>query len=369
MPSRPIMFFARGGEIDGQQRQVLYLAAGQPRGSLISIVSDAGHLHETLLALGINSIVARMSPWRSLGRMIRRYNDADRLLALARGYNIGLVHAHDVWRAEYARFVARRLRIPYVVHMRGPLSARDIRKHRLSQAATIITVAQRYVEDLVAAGIEPSRIALVDDAVDLSLFCSERADPTYVERHFGIGGKPLIGFVGRLSPFKRVAEFLEVVHRLPPDIRAAANFVIVGQWESTAYRELIMQAVTRLGLQQKVHFLERCPSEDMPQLLSSLDLLVTLSGGSIMFETMAMGKTVLSIRTDGRHSHHTRHGETAWCIDDEDPAIAAQTLAFLISRPDLCHRLGGAAREWVAAHLSSTEMVRKVGSVYAKLVP
>jgi glycosyltransferase involved in cell wall biosynthesis len=361
------MFLARGGELDGQQRQVLYLAAALPRLSVMTVLSESGHLHEELMALDVNSTIARMSSWRSVGRAIQRYVDAYRLLGLARSRNVGLVHAHDVWRTGYARFIARRLGVPYVVHVRGPLSPRDIQKHRLDRADAVIAIAQRYVDDLVTAGIEPSRIALIDDAVDLTLFSSEHADPIYFDKRFGINGRPLIGLVGRLSPFKRVAEFLEIVGRLPLEVRSAASFVIAGQWESDAYRNLIEQDVVRLGLQQCVHFVGRCPSSEMPQLLSSLDLLVTLSGGSIMFEAMAMGKPVLSIRTDGRHSQHTRHGETAWCIDGDDLDAGAKALAHLIARADLRHHLGHAGREWVATHLSSAAMVRKVEAVYANL--
>src|SRR5688572_19921303 len=199
MAPAPVMFLARGGELDGQQRQVLYLAAALPRLSVMTVLSESGHLHEELMALDVNSTIARMSSWRSVGRAIQRYVDAYRLLGLARSRNVGLVHAHDVWRTGYARFIARRLGVPYVAHVRGPLSPRDIRKHRLDRADAVIAIAQRYVDDLVTAGIEPSRIALIDDAVDLTLFSSEHADPIYFDKRFGINGRPLIGLVGRLS--------------------------------------------------------------------------------------------------------------------------------------------------------------------------
>jgi glycosyltransferase involved in cell wall biosynthesis len=102
-------------------------------------------------------------------------------------------------------------------------------------------------------------------------------------------------------------------------------------------------------------------------MLSGLDLLVTLSGGSTMFEAMAMSTPVLSIRSDGRHSLHTRHGHTAWCVDGSDSEVAAEALAHLLDNNDLRQRLGHAAREWVVRNLSSATMVNRTERVYEML--
>jgi glycosyltransferase involved in cell wall biosynthesis len=296
-----------------------------------------------------------------------RYGDAQGLLALAREQNSRIVHAQDVWRAQYARYIGQRLAIPSVVHVRGPLSQRDIHKHRLRLVDVIIAIAQRYVDDLLTAGIDPARIVLIDDAVDLALFAPDRMDPTFIARSFGITGSPLVGLVGRISPFKRVREFAEVIGLLPPHVRDCARFVVIGDTDDWSYRRELDSIIDRLHLSGHVRFPGRCPSGLMPQLLSSLDLLVTLSGGSVMFEAMAMGTPVLSIRADGRHSQHTRHGETAWCVDGDDPAMAAHALARLINDKALRDRLGHAGREWVVQNLSSEAMVAKVARLYERL--
>jgi glycosyltransferase involved in cell wall biosynthesis len=365
----PVLLLGRGGDIDGQQRQLLYLATGLAQRSFFvtAAVSEPGGLLNELKDRGIDSLVACMSPWRSLRHVVARYRDAGDLLAVARERNARIVHAQDVWRAEYAYFVARKLGIASVVHVRGPLSKRDIHKHRLRLADTLIAIAQRYVDDLAAAGIDPARIVLIDDAVDLELFAPDRAEPSFMASHFGIKGSPIIGLVGRIDPDKRVRDFVEIVGLIPPHSADRARFVVIGDSVDRSYRRDIDKALDRLRLGDRVHFPGRCPSGLMPRLLSSLDLLVTLSGGSIMFEAMAMGKPVLSIRSDGRHSQHTRHGETAWCVDGDDPPAAAHALAALINDTALRERLGHAGREWVTRHLSSQTMVMKLERVYEKL--
>jgi hypothetical protein len=125
--SRPrVLFLARGGDIDGQQRQVIYLAEGLARQDLTVYASEPGELHSELARRTVDSRVTRMSSWRSITRIVDRYADAYRLLGDARQKRIRIVHAHDVWRAEYAHFIARRLAIPYGA---GPL-APDSTRHQ-----------------------------------------------------------------------------------------------------------------------------------------------------------------------------------------------------------------------------------------------
>src|SRR5687767_2893423 len=137
---RSVLFLARGGAIDGQQRQVLYLAAGLKAASTRVIVAldEESPLWEELAAAGLESHVLRQSGWRSLGHGVHRYLDAHRIARLAAATSAHILHAHDVWRAEYARFAAQRLGVPYIVHVRGPMTARDMEKHRLAHADHVI---------------------------------------------------------------------------------------------------------------------------------------------------------------------------------------------------------------------------------------
>ena len=273
------------------------------------------------------------------------------------------MHANDVWRAEYARFVARHLHVPYIVHVRGPLTPRDIAKHRLYKADAVIAIAQRYVDDLVATGIDPKRIALIDDAVDLTRFSFAHADPHFLRRRLNAEGSLLrsllIGMVGRVSAFKRVREYLDIIAMLPSRIRSSARFVIIGDYDSPAYRREIEGTLARIHQEPQIDFLGRFSEQDMPHIYASLDLLVTLSGGSVMFEAMACGTPVLSVRTDGRHSLHTRHNDTAWCVTTNQPAEAADALVCLVEDASLRRRLGRTGQDWVRQNLSALTMARK----------
>lgn len=370
MSRHPVLFLSRCGAIDGLQRQLLYLATGldRQRFPLTVAVNEPGPLRDELLGRGIPTPVYRMSPWRSHFHIGIRYLDAYRLQVRARAEGAGLVHAHDVWRAEYARFIARRLRIPYVVHVRGPLSLRDIHKHRLGLADAVICIAQRYVDDLISAGLDAKRVLLIDDAVDLTLFAPAQVNVDFLRSNLNIEGELLIGLVGRVTPDKRIREFLEIVAMLPSATNPPARFLIIGEWENPDYRREIENTVARLRLGPRVRFLERFDSQDMPKILSGLDLLVTLAGGSVMFEAMAMGTPVLSVRADERHSKHTVHDRTAWCVTTDQHAPVADALAHLLGDPALRRRLGEAGRAQVNQHLSSAAMIAKTEALYESLL-
>src|SRR5262249_34287085 len=143
----------------------------------------------------VSAFVNPMRSWRSPMKIVPRTFDAYGLLGRATKFGARLIHAHDQWRAPYARFLSRKLGIPYVVHMRGPMSERDIRKFRLGDADAVIAIARRYAGDLVSAGVSRDRIHLIDDSVDLTLFDSTKRDNTHSSPDGG--GKIVIGLVGR----------------------------------------------------------------------------------------------------------------------------------------------------------------------------
>ena len=171
-----------------------------------------------------------------------------------------------------------------------------------------------------------------------------------------------------MTPIKRVREFLEIIAMLPPAADPSARFLIIGERENPDYHREIENTVARLRLGTRVRLLERFESQDMPKILSSLDLLVTMAGGSVMFEAMAMGTPVLSVREDGRHSKHTVHDRTAWCVTTDRHAPVAEALAKLLGDAALRRRLGEAGRVHVNRHLSSSAMIAKTVALYESLL-
>ena len=362
------MFIARGGDLDGAERQLSYLAhdLDRTRFEPLVVLDAECPLAEQLRTAGVEVHIRTLHPWRSMRGAVMRYVDAFALTRLARERGIALVHASDLWKSRYALFVAARCGLPAVIHVRGPIDERGIRKHHLADAAALIPIAQRYQEDLIRLGLPAERVRLIDDAVDLARFRSDVPGRDAFRAQYCVGERVAVGLVGRVEPFKRVLEFLEVVaiaQRIAP---TQAAYFVIGQDGPESYMQQVRAAVARLGLQETVRFLGRL--DDMPQVLAGLDILVTLSGGSVMFEAMACGKTVLSVRQDDRPSEHTRHNDTAWFVKSSTPGPVAEALLQLMGDAELRARLGRSASEWVKDHLSRKLMAERTQALYETLL-
>ncbi len=365
---RRVLLLARGGRINGSQRQLGYLARGLDRCRYkpIVLLDRPGLLADSLARSGIEVHIMPMRPWRSFPVGFLRFVDAPRVIRLAKRRRVDLVHASDLWRSGYMHFVARKLAVPSVLHVRGPISARDVRKHGMARADAVIAIAQRYHQDLASAGLAPDRLELIDDAVDLERFRPGLGGRDFRRELSGVNGKVLVGLVGRVNPFKRVIEFLEAISPLARSLGDRATYLVIGQPGRKPYYRSVLEAAGRLGLDSHVAFVGH--RENMPETVAALDVFVTMSGGSAMFEAMACGKPVLSARADGRHSVHTRHDETAWCVTTDRPEPVTAALKRLIEDADLRERLGRTGREWVAQHLSIGAMTDRTQALYDRLL-
>lgn len=367
-PPTPILFLSRGGDLDGAQRQLQYLLAGLDRAlfSPVVFLDSPGAFHRELQATGIASHVLSFRHWRRFPEAFARYVDAIRACRVARGASVRLVHASDLWKSHYAHYIAGRLGVPCVVHVRGPLEPRDIVKHRLPCATAIVAIARRYQEDLVRANIAPERVSEIDDSVDLQRFYPGNLRREGIRATWRVGDRLAVGFAGRVEETKRTAEYLRSLAHVPEYLRERSRFLIIGEAPQADYLRLLHGIVEKHGLQGCVQFTGRC--DDMPAVIAGLDVLVTFAGGSVMFEAMAAAKVVLSVRPDARHSLHTRHDETAWCVSTVEAAPAGEGLARLLADGELRARLGSAAAKYVPQHLAPAVMVEKTQRLYEKLL-
>ncbi|MCX5637167.1 MAG: glycosyltransferase family 4 protein [Planctomycetota bacterium] len=67
--------------------------------------------------------------------------------------------------------------------------------------------------------------------------------------------------------------------------------------------------------------------DDIPQVLCSLDILVSLSGGSVMFEAMSCGKAVISAGFSTKEdSVHIQDGRTGLLVSSGYPSDLARAM-------------------------------------------
>ena len=151
----------------------------------------------------------------------------------------------------------------------------------------IVAISQESTIPLVQAGIDPQKIAVILNCVDLSAF-----QPTSVKAN---SDEYVVGIVGRIEPFKRQKAFVEIAGEGRCANRQSPVSTSSAQHSDTpahrAYNREVHQLVAKYQLHETVHFTGHCT--DMPKAMRELDLLVTLSAGSVIAEAMAAGKPVI----------------------------------------------------------------------------
>lgn len=374
MSERPrVLHLAPGGDLQGgAQRQLAYLAEGLARSRyepLVLLPRD-GDLRDALDRAGVQTQVVPY-PLFSRGELLRlrhrlwteRRRAHVRVIDVARAYAPQLVHG-DYAVAPYLNAIAAALGVPAVVHVRGSLARRRIRRLGLTRAGALIVIGDAYRGELVRHGVAPERVAVIADATDL-----ERFRPRCDDAHRGSGdeGEVRFGIVGRIAPFKRQLDFLRAADELLRSGRRA-RFRLIGA--PNPNRPLYVRRVRAFAarrLADRVTFTG--PRRDMERVMPSLDVLVTLSGGSVMLEAMACAVPVITASArDPATLTIVRDGEAGRVVRAGDWSALVRVMAELCDDAEQRRRLGAAGRRRAEALFGRARLVEETVRLYDSLL-
>lgn len=373
----PVLYVASSGSLQGgAQVQCRYLVEGLQgsRYEPIVVIPAAGDLAEALARAGVRSRVTPYPVWRR-GEVVHwrhrlwleRWRARRRLIAHARQHAPRLVHG-DVAVAPYVTAIAGALRIPAVVHVRGTLRRRAARRLGSTGASALVAIGHHDRDALIGSAIAPERVVVIADATDLDRFrprpesVLRREDPSIDERDV------LFGIVGRIEPFKRQLDFLRAAEAVVRAQRPARFFVIgapnphrrwyVRRVRASSGAKPIARRVTITG-----------PRRDMERVMASLDVLVTLSGGSVMLEAMSCAVPVVTAsRRDPDSLCIVRDGESGRVVPADDPQALVRVLIELCDDAAQRRRLGAAGRRRAEALFGRARLVDETARLYDALL-
>jgi glycosyltransferase involved in cell wall biosynthesis len=185
-------------------------------------------------------------------------------------------------------------------------------------------------DQMVQHGIE--RVKVWRRGIDLAHFSPARWNSTMRSRLTeGETEKPLLLYVGRLSPEKRVDWLLQLFQQGLP-VRLA--FVGDGPYRPILEMQFADTATIFTG------FLN---GEELYQAYASADMFVFPSKnetlGNVVLEAMASGLPVIA-PTEGGQIDHVVHGETGLLFDADDPEAMVAAVKYLLERPELRAHMG-----------------------------
>jgi D-inositol-3-phosphate glycosyltransferase len=300
-----------------------------------------------------------------------------------------LVHAH-YWLSSRAAAAARvRWGVPLVAsfhtlgevkNLAGGLQAREPAV-RLDGEREAVLVADRILaptpieaENLARLyGADPARIRVVTPGVDAGRF--RPRDRAAAKAALGLEGRVAM-FVGRLQPLKGPDVAIRTVAeatRLAPDRMRDLALVVVGgpSGETPAYLARLRRLAADEGIEDRVHFLDPYPHEQLSEVYSAADVLVmpsrSESFGLAALEAQACGVPVVAAAVGGLR-WTVAHGVSGFLIPGHDPGPYARRVVDLLRDPGQAARLSMGARER-AVRFGWDRTVAGVLDAYAELAP
>ncbi len=273
-----------------------------------------------------------------------------------------LLHANSSRAMFYAGLAGRRDRVPVLWHVRIADAEANLDRFLGGMARRIVVNSQATQRRFSGSGLE-DKVRVIYNGQDLEPFARAEGSPLRGE----LGGRPLIGMVGRLSAEKDHETFLRAAARVAGSW-PEARFAIVGEDpEAGRPRLRALQGLAgSLGLEGRVVFTG--PREDMPALMAALDLLVHCAHqeafGRVLVEALAAATPVVASRVGGIPEVV---GDCGLLVPAGDAAEVARAVEVLLADPKTARHLGEAGQRRVQARFSLTSHVAQVETLYEEI--
>ncbi len=287
---------------------------------------------------------------------------AKSMARLAAQGQFALAHLNEPHALTAAWLAGLHRRVPLLLSRRigFPLQQNWVSQARFRAVERFVANSEDVAKSLVASGISPERISIVNEGVDIAELpnADKRAR---ARKRWGIGAAEfLFGCVSVFVPEKgqrHIIEALSVVRRKYPQ----ARLVLAG--DGVCRTEL--ESLTR-RLEQQDAVLFPGFVNDVEEVYAALDAFVFPS------EFEGLGTALQTAMAMALPSISTARGALAEVVDDQRTALVvepnaqefAQAMLLLMDAPAVRARLGGAAREEIVERFSAERMVANTIHVY-----
>ena len=365
-PPAKVLVFQNRFRLGGQERQTVMNVRTVDRTRFEPVVAclhmDGDHLAD-LAAAGVRPAVF------DLGTSMFRANTGLQMLRLVRfirASRIQLVHAQDLYTNVLGTVAARLAGVPAVVtrvDLNHNVSGyRKLALELASRQAERVLVNALCIRDLaIREGVEPDRIVVVRNGVDLAAFDAAAAPepgPPEPER----GG--IVCVANMHHPVKGQTDLLmamkEVVRRVP-----GAHLVLVGDGVRRPHLE---RSARQLGLADRCHFVGH--RLDAPAILARAAVGVSASYAegisNAILEAMAARLPVVATAVGGS-PELVREGWNGFLVPPGAPAALARRLLDLLANAPLRRRMGERGRRIVEREFSAEQMRASYDALYEDL--
>ena len=314
-----------------------------------------------------------------------------RVLEVAKEFEPDVIHAHSpVLGALAAEPVARKLGVPFLYEIRafwedaavgngtgseGSLiyrATKALETRAVRRADAVAVICEGLRSDLISRGIDPAKIMVSPNGVDLDLFGDPAPRDDALAQSLGLTGADVVGFIGSFYDYEGIDDLI----RAMPDLvsrNPASHLLLVGGGPMDV--ALRAQAAAS-AVAERIHFIGRVPHHEVERYYSLIDILAYPRKAMRLtelvtplkpLEAMAQGRLVAASDIGG-HRELIEDGVTGTLFAADDPAALSAALAGMFANRAMWDGRRKVARLFVEQERNWGVNVRRYEPVYQKLL-
>jgi len=327
---------------------------------------------------------APLGEWREIKAL------SARLDSLIAEWKPDQLHAHSpVLTALAALPVARRHALPLVYEIRafwedasvGNGTGREgsakyrltrlLETHAARQADAVAVICEGLRDDLVKRGIEPAKIFVSPNGVDLGLFGNPQVADRAFGRSLGLEDADTVGFIGSFYDYEGLDDLIAAMPLLL-ETRPKAHLLLVG---GGPMEESLQAQAAASPAADRIRFVGRVPHDEVERYYALIDILAyprkkmrltELVTPLKPLEAMAQRKLVVASNVGG-HRELIEDGVTGTLFPAGDPKALAEALASLFARRGEWEGRRDTARSFVERERNWSSNISRYAPIYQRL--
>ncbi|KQM23110.1 glycosyl transferase family 1 [Sphingomonas sp. Leaf24] len=372
------------------------LTAQMARGWSVAAVTGARQgaceaARETVDGIDFHRTVPPRSLPAPLGELAEIRAFAARIDQVVADFRPDILHAHSpVLDALAALKVARKRALPLVYEIRAfwedaavgngtgsegsprYRATRALETWAVRRADGVAVICEGLRRDLIARGIDPAKIMVSPNGVDLTLFGDPPAPDAALAAELDLVDKDVLGYLGSFYDYEGLDTLIAA---MPTLVAARPNVRLLlvggGPMEATLRAQAAASSAAHA-----IRFIGRVSHHEVERYYGLVDLLVYPRKAMRLTDLVtplkpleAMAQRRLVVASDvGGHRELIRDGDTGMLFPPDDPAALATRVAALLAHRSGWDAMRDRARAFVEAERNWASNVARYQPLYQRLI-
>lgn len=297
---------------------------------------------------------------------------AKKIASFIKKNGIDIIHAHaarDYIPASLAARMAKGTQFVLTRHVLFPM--KPFHRLLLTNLSRAIAVSPSVL-DTLSKVVPKEKIVVIPNGIDVDEVTDDQRIAhrrEFREFHAIPESAFVVGTVGELKELKGQRDFVLAANQAAA-VNPVLYFVVVGRDNQPGqpFRRELKRLVKVFGLSDRFLWLDW--TDDMPMLLSALDIFVSASHsesfGLAILEAMANRTPIVTTATEGA-KQLLKHEESAVIVPIEDPVRLGEAIVSLVSQKEKAHEYSLRALDIANDEFSLSEMIDRTEALYREI--